>query len=734
MDDFTLVIPTYDRPRQLAALLGYLEAEGARCRVSVLDSSPPRSRALNRDLIARSRLNIEHAEFPTETRPFDKFRAGIDRVTTPFCALCADDDLIIVEGVSRCLDALRKDPQASVAQGYSFVFTYGPDESITLGNIVYFTPTISDAEPLARVAKLFRQYQAATYGNYRTPVLQRIFSALRPMKEVLASELLGTALAAVEGHMIRVPCLSYGRSSSESESYEHWHPLEWFAKNPRSLFAAYHAYRDVLEDAISRRRDNTHSSEDVRQILDLIHLGYFVQHAPDDAVGFIIEQKIAGTPFSSYWPRPEIHMPLHRAAGVDAPSRSSADNLKKCLELFRFVLRSRQKGPGRHRHNYRQNPGFSKPAHIAPLERNEIERLLDALDNYHLASVPPGGPRDRVSVSVLLCNYNDSRYLPTSLSAICEQTRPPNEVIIVDDGSSDNSLDIIRDFARRYQFIKVLTNQTNRGLLYSIDRALMHASSEFVVWASADDRLLPNFLERNIEYLAQSRNVQMTLSRLATFQDGSDEIYSYTELNHGAAFDFGTSAKYWSPAELRERLKTHYLWLSGNTSVVSRNCLIRAGGFDKNLRWHADYFSFWVVALRHGVCTIPETLAAMRERAQTYSSSGMSQRTDQRATLARLADKLITLGWRDIGLAVFRCPSLLSPFGPLMLEVLLVRPRRWPFAATYGRWLGALYLRGRVRRVQAKWNAVVGQISGAAVHMRGRLGRIKRGLRQSLGR
>jgi hypothetical protein len=77
---------------------------------------------------------------------------------------------------------------------------------------------------------------------------------------------------------------------------------------------------------------------------------------------------------------------------------------------------------------------------------------------------------------------------------------------------------------------------------------------------------------------------------------------------------------------------------------------------------------------------------------------------------------------------------LLSPFGPLMLEVLLVRPRRWPFAATYGRWLGALYLRGRVRRVQAKWNAVVGQISGAAVHMRGRLGRIKRGLRQSLGR
>jgi glycosyltransferase domain-containing protein len=733
MDDFTLLIPTYDRPRQLAALLGYLEVQKAGCRVSVLDSSPPGSRALNRALIARSRLNIAHAEFSTETRPFDKFRAGIDKVTTPFCALCADDDLIVVEGVSRCLDALRKDPQASVAQGYSFVFTYEPDESITLGNIVYFTPTISDAAPLARLAQLFRQYQAATYGNYRTPVLQRIFSALRPMEYVLASELLGTALAAVEGHMIRLPCLSYGRSSSESESYEHWHPLEWFAKDPQSLFAAYHAYRDVLADAVSRRPDNAHSPEDVRRILDLIHLEYFVQHAPNDAVEFIIKQRIAGTPFSSYWSRPEIHMPLHRAAGVDAPPRNLADNLGRGLELFRFVLRSREKGPGRHRRNYRQNPGFSRPAHVAPLERNEIERLLDALDSYQLASALPGS-RDRVSVSVLLCNYNDSQYLQTSLSAICEQTRPPDEVIVVDDGSTDNSLDIIRDFARRYPFMQILTNERNRGLLYSIDRALMQASSEFVVWAAADDRLLPNFLERNVEYLAQNRNVQMTLSRLATFQDGSDEIYSYTELNHGPAFDFGTNAKYWSPAELRERLKKHYLWLSGNTSVVNRNCLIRAGGFDKNLRWHADYFAFWVVALRHGVCTIPETLAAMRERAQTYSSSGMSRRTEQRATLARLADKLVTLGWRDIGLAVFRCPSLISPFGPLMLEVLLVRPRRWPFAATYGRWLGALYFRGRIRRAKAKWNTVVGQIAATAVHMRSRLGRIKRGLRQSLGR
>ena len=171
-------------------------------------------------------------------------------MTTEFCALCADDDLVLLDGVQRCLDALRCNPQASVAQGYSFSFLCQHDGDMDLGNILYFTPTIDDATPLARLAKLFARYQAATYGNYRTPVLQRIFDTLKPMTSILARELLGTALAAIEGQMIRVSCFSHGRSMDASESYEHWHPLEWFAKDPRGLFSEYHHYRELMAQAV----------------------------------------------------------------------------------------------------------------------------------------------------------------------------------------------------------------------------------------------------------------------------------------------------------------------------------------------------------------------------------------------------------------------------------------------------------------------------------------------------
>ena len=686
MQDFTLVIPTYNRPKPLEALLAYLRAKKQSCRILILDSSEPEPRAANRSIVELTDLKIQYSEFPSEMHPFDKFREGVHQVTTEFCALCADDDLVVLDGVKRCIDALRRNPQASVAQGHSFSFLCQPNGDMDLGSILYFNSTIDDTTPLARLAKLFARYQAATYGNYRTPVLQRIFSTLKPMTSILGRELLGTALAAIEGQMIRVPCFSHGRSMDASESYQHWHPLEWFAKDPQGLFSEYSVYRGLMAQAVLERPDNDLDEGTVRRILDLIHLRYMIKHAPDGALAFITQQKLFGTPFDEYWPRQEIHQPLYEAAciGTTAPAATQATSVKR--NRFGSVR------------TYHLHPNFSAPLGVEAPGSGAIKDLLHGLDDYRLlppAVVPvrtqlPTSSRlpfrRTVTVSVLLCNYNDARYLPDSLSAICTQTRLPEEVIVLDDGSTDDSLQIIQDFARRYPFIRVLRNETNCGLLYSINRALGAARCDFIVWAAADDRLMPNFVERSTQCLRQHHTAGLALSRLAVFKDGSNEITSFTEKNHGIAFDFGTAAHFLSPEMLRERLQKSHLWISANTAMASRAALIQAGGFDKELRWHADYFAFLAVALRQGACLIPETLAVMRQRDQTYSSAGMANRREQRATLGRLADKLSSKGWRDVGISVLRCPALLSPFGGAMLEALLLKPRRWPFAVTYGLW------------------------------------------------
>lgn len=306
----------------------------------------------------------------------------------------------------------------------------------------------------------------------------------------------------------------------------------------------------------------------------------------------------------------------------------------------------------------------------------------------------------RPTVSILMCNYNHAQYLPDSLGTISRQTHAPDEVIIVDDGSTDQSLDILEDFRRGYPCAILLRNETNRGLMYSIHQALALASKDYIVWLSADDKLLPRFLERNLAFLTRHPRAGVCFSRLAVFADGSDTVREYLgDAETGPAFDLGPEPHYLAPDSLKTRLARSYLWMSGNTVLARRDAVLAAGGFRPELKWHSEWFVFYVVALRHGACVLPETLALIRERPQTYSRAGMSDPIQQAAVLKALAAAITDPQYRDVA-PVFRArPALLSPFGILMLRVLLRRPTYWDLGWRYLHW--SLIHWARVYRARA---------------------------------
>lgn len=98
------------------------------------------------------------------------------------------------------------------------------------------------------------------------------------------------------------------------------------------------------------------------------------------------------------------------------------------------------------------------------------------------------GPSSRPSVSVAMTTYNGERFLAEQLESIGRQAEPPDELVIADDGSTDATVEIARDFAVRANFdVRIVGNEVNQGLRLNIERALRNCNCQIIALSDQDD-------------------------------------------------------------------------------------------------------------------------------------------------------------------------------------------------------------------------------------------------------
>jgi glycosyltransferase involved in cell wall biosynthesis len=297
------------------------------------------------------------------------------------------------------------------------------------------------------------------------------------------------------------------------------------------------------------------------------------------------------------------------------------------------------------------------------------------------------------TVAVILCNYNHARYLPDSLGHIYAQTRPADQVVVIDDGSTDDSWDIIQTFVRGHPDLQAHANPRNLGLEASIAKALPLVHCDYLVWAAADDRLLPPFLERNMAILARHPAAALSFSEVVVLKGDSEEVDRFaTNPAAPRIFDLSGLPAYLSPDQLRKRMKRAYLPIASNTAVIRSDALREFGGFPAALRWFADSFVCTALAMRHGACVVAEPLALIRSRPGSYSQK-MRDVTQQRRVLEALLGLLARPQLRDIRDFMRDCPSNLTVYDPLILKRLAKRRRDRDLFAAYARWKTFEYAR-----------------------------------------
>lgn len=209
-------------------------------------------------------------------------------------------------------------------------------------------------------------------------------------------------------------------------------------------------------------------------------------------------------------------------------------------------------------------------------------------------------------ISVIVPTYNCGNFIGQALESVFAQTYKDYEVIVVDDGSTDKTRDVIDYLSKRIVYLE----QSNRGPSAARNLAILHATGEFLAYLDADDQWFPYKLEKQIAYLEAHPECGLVHSDVTVIDEGNQILCQ--------SFDQENSRPILQGNCVHELLRHSCIHMP---SVMERHtCFNEAGGFEERIRYAEDYLHWLRVVLAgHNLGYCKESLALYRLRTGSLS-------------------------------------------------------------------------------------------------------------------
>ena len=276
-------------------------------------------------------------------------------------------------------------------------------------------------------------------------------------------------------------------------------------------------------------------------------------------------------------------------------------------------------------------------------------------------------------VSVVMSAYNGERYLREAMDSILDQTFTNFEFIVINDGSTDRTLNILGSYDDSRL---IVVDQPNLGLTKSLNKGLSIARGQFIARQDADDVSIPYRLERQIEFMEQNTEVGLVGSAYIEIGQNGQEIH---------------------PVVLPQTHEELYqMMLKGNyichgSVLFRKKCLEVVGNYREGLAATEDY-DLWLRFLKHFlIINLPEHLYKWRFNITSKSATLILRQTTEMAILAEIAREQ-----RATGLDLLKDKNG-NEVADIVRERYKQKPlnqRQYLVATTYHRWGHVLLDRG----------------------------------------
>jgi glycosyltransferase involved in cell wall biosynthesis len=171
-------------------------------------------------------------------------------------------------------------------------------------------------------------------------------------------------------------------------------------------------------------------------------------------------------------------------------------------------------------------------------------------------------------VSVILATFNRAAYLTRSINSVLNQTYKDYELIVVDDGSDDDTFSIVNQFIQKHENVRYLKH-SNRKLSITKNTGIQAAAGRYIAFIDSDDEYKPDYLEKRVSFMKAHENIDL-------IEGGAIVIGNeYVKDRHDLSKEIHLS-------ECR----------IGPTFFGKKEVFVTLGGFDKNILYSEDA-EFW---------------------------------------------------------------------------------------------------------------------------------------------
>lgn len=222
---------------------------------------------------------------------------------------------------------------------------------------------------------------------------------------------------------------------------------------------------------------------------------------------------------------------------------------------------------------------------------------------------------DNPRISVIMSVYNGERYLREAIESILNQTFADFEFLIVNDGSTDGSLEIIQSY--QDERVRAINNEQNIGLTKSLNKAIRQARGGYIARQDADDISLPNRFEQQIEYFDKHPEIAL----LGT------SVYKIDEQGK-------VVGRIIAPANPGRKAKQ----FSHGSTMFKREVVDRLGGYNELFRYCQDYELWARIAKYNKVRNLTQVLYKLRFHGENIRSLKRNESALYHLLAMRLAE------------------------------------------------------------------------------------------------